>query len=803
MFISYIKITLRNLYKERMYALINISGLSLGIACCIILGIILRSELTYDQHNIKHKRIYRIALEFSDNGQTTSYGTTPQVLAPLLAKDYPEIESYVRFRRASKVFRYEDKVMRGMGVYYADEDVFDVFTHNVIYGDLKTALSTPNSMAISESFANRNFGNANPIGKIIATDTESYKITLVFGDLPENSHMRYEVLLSMNQLQLDEAQIKTQLFFPAFFTYLLMPEGYQAESFRGKVKSIYSKYVGPDTGVRGWLQPLTDIHMNSEVQFDLPRGNRLHLYAITAVAIFILLMACINYMNLATARFVKRGKEVGIRKVLGATRSQLIGQFLGESVFFSLIALMIGFILVEVANVLTPINDLLGRKELINLNDEPVLLLWMLGLSLVVGLISGIYPAFFLSSGPPISALTSTIHTGKKGFHVRQTLVLVQFIISIAVISSTILMVLQMRYIANKPLGFDKENQVTIRLMGADLINKYPILKNKLLKDSRILGVSGANVLPGMGVGSHNFYLDNNEGVIGNLQEIKFMNIKGDFIKVLGIELVAGRDFSRELSTDIESSVLVNEALVKKLGWETPLGKRIQYGGETGYMKVIGVVKDFHFDSLHQQIEPLIMRDVQGAFSNLPPVLQARQIIILVVHISEEEISKTIAYIKEVLAEFDPEHQFEYNFLKDILDRFYFQEQRLMKLSGIFSGICILISYLGLFGLAAFTTEQRTKEIGIRKVLGATTFQIIIMLSRSILLIVLVASVIASVVSYIVIDEWLSPFAYHAGINPLVFVLSALSVMAVALGTVALQSFGTAQGNPIEALKYE
>lgn len=808
MFKNYIKIILRNLHKEKMYALINISGLSLGIACCIILGLILYSELTYDRHNLKHKRIFRIAMESNVNGQITSYGSVSRVLGPLLSSDYAEIESYVRFRPAGRPpFQYEGESFYCDGAtYLADETVFDIFTHDIIYGDPNTALSDPHSMAISESFAKMIFGDVNPIGKVIATDTELNTITLVFADLPENCHMRYDVLLSINRLMSDETPMKNLLFMPLCRTFLLMPEGYQTESFQGKVESIFSKFAGEEMenfgmSVRAWLQPLADIHLDTEVQLDLPRGDILHLYAFTAVAIFILLVVCINYMNMATARSMKRGREVGMRKVLGATRLQLITQFLGESVFFALIALVIGFVLVEAATTFTPINDLLGKQELMNLSDKPILLLWMLGFSLVVGLISGIYPAFYLSLVPPIFTLKDMTRTGKKGIRMRYALVLIQFIISITIIASTILMALQMRYVANKPLGFNIENQVIIRLAGADLIEKYPILKNELLKDRRILNVSRTQIPPGEGSTWRNFNLESNEGVIGKAQPIALMIIKEDFIKTMGMELVRGRDFSRELPIDMKSSMLVNEALVKKMGWEEPLGKRIKVG-ETDF-KVIGVVKDFHYQSLQQQIEPLIMWNDQDDFPNLHPAVRAGASSDLVVNISEEEISKTLDYIKELLTEFDPEHPFNYHFLDDGFEQNYISELRLMKLGGIFSGICILISCMGIFGLAAFTTEQRTKEIGIRKVLGATTFQIIVMLSRSILLIVLAASVIASVIAYFAIDEWLADFAYHAGINPLVFVLSALSVMAVTFGTVALQSFRTAQANPVEALRYE
>ncbi len=809
MLLNYFKITLRNLYKEKMYAIINISGLSLGIACCIILGLLLRSELTYDRYNLNHKRIFRIATEFRTNSTIRSFGASSRALGPLLSKDYPEIESYVRFRPIGQVlFQYEDKsfYLRGR-TYLSDETVFDIFTHDIIYGDPKTALSDPYSMAVSESFVKTHFGNTNPIGKIISTNTAQNKITLVFADLPENSHLRYDVLLSINRLKDDGTPLQELLFTPLCRTYLLMPVGYKPESFQAIGESIYTRYAGEIMGgiyrsVRIWLEPLADIHLNSEVNRNATRQNRLQLYAFSAVAVFILLVACINYINLATARSMQRGLEVGMRKTLGANRLQLISRFLGESLFFTLIALVIGLVIVEAAAVFTPINDLLGRQELLNLNDEPTLLLWMLGFSFIVGLLSGVYPAFYLSSAPIITTLTGTTRSGKKGFRVRQTLVLVQFIISIAVIASTILMALQIRYVANKSLGFIKENKVTITLRDAEVIEKYPIIKNELLKDSRILNVSRTRVSPAGSGLSGNFGLENNDGVMEKPQSIFYMDIKEDFIKTMGMELVAGRDFSMELSTDIGGSAIVNETLVKMMEWKDPLGKRIQYS-ETEFMRVIGVVKDFHYHAMHRQIGPLFMRIVQEDFTRLHPALRSGHVTSLVVSISDQEKSGTLNYIQEVLLEFDPKHPFEYYFLEDRIDNLYLSEQRLIKLTGLFSGICILISCLGLFGLAAFTTEQRTKEIGIRKVLGATTFQIIVMLSRGILLIVLAASVVASLIAWFAVNEWLTGFAYHAGINPLVFVLSAAIAMAVAFGTVALQSFKTAQDNPVEALRYE
>ncbi len=808
MLINYFKITLRNLYKEKIYAAINISGLSLGIACCIILGLFLHSEFTYDRYNLKHKRIFRVATEFNMNGTEKSYPSASRVVGPLLARDYPEVEAYVRFRATGRpVFQYEgESFYWDGGIYLADDNVFDVFTHDIIYGNPDSALSDLNSMAISESFAKKCFGNENPIGKIISTSSGQKKITLVFADLPENCHKRYDVLFSINGLTFDESQVKDLLFTPLCHTYLLMSEGYKAESFKDIGESFYDRYAGDGWQdyyrfVRLWIQPLADIYLDTETMpFYIQRGNILHLYAFTAVAVFILLVACINYMNIATARSMKRGREVGVRKVLGAARPQLIAQFLGESVFFALVSLLIGLVLVEAVIELTPINNLLGKQELMNLSEKPVLLLWILGGSLAVGLMSGIYPAFYLSSVQPVSTLKEMAHKGKKGFRMRYTLMLIQFIISIGVIASTIIMALQVQYVTNKPLGFNKENRILVRLAGEEVIKKYPIIKTELLKDSRILNISKAtNPMTG-NAASRNFYVENNEGVMGKIQPIDINFIREDFIKTMGMSLVRGRGFSSELQNDVGSSVLVNEALVKKMGWDEPIGKRIQHV-ET--YRVIGVVKDFHYQSMHHQVKPLIMMNVLEDFSNKPSSILYGQASYLIINVSEKEISKTLDYIKGVFSEFDTAHPFEYHFLDDRIAQLYNSEQRLMKLTGIFSGVCVLISCLGLFGLAAFTTEQRTKEIGVRKVLGASTFQIIVMLSQGILLIVMAASVIASLIAWFAIDEWLTEFAYHAGINPLVFVLSAVIALAVAFGTIALQSFKTANENPVKALRYE
>ena len=809
MFGSHIKIALRTLYREKMYVLINVSGLSLGIACCIILGLFLRSELTYDRHHEQHERIFRVANEVTTSGKVDAAAITSSALALLLSKDYPEIETYVRFRFNSRMLlRHGEDAFYWENVFIADENVFDVFTHQYIYGDPEGALADPSSIAVSESFAKKYFGDANPIGETIKSDMSQYKITLVYADLPENTHLKYDALITYNSLPAfpeNESILRQMLWGISDYTYLLMPEDYPVESFKDITEAFYKRYMekigeSMNSSFRFWLEPLTDIHLESDLIYDHPTGNRLHVYGFSAVAVFILLVACINYMNLATARSLKRAREVGMRKVLGASRPQLIVQFLGESIFFSLISLLIGLALVKVAFVLTPIGDLLGKQQLMNLSEEPILLGAMLALGVFTGLVSGAYPALYLSSVLPISALTATSRSGRRGVWLWQILVSLQFVISIGVIACTILMAAQMNYIANKPLGFNQENQVMIRLQGADLIEKVPTIRNELAKNNRILDISTASVVPGGIIPLNLVQVEDEKGVMTS-QTVSVMPVGEDFLKVMEIPLLMGRDFSKKLLTDIGTSVVVNETLVERMGWAEPLGKRLSAGPMVG--RVIGVVRDFHFKSLHRQVEPLVMVAPRDDFSALPPAARPMVSRTLLLRISGEDVSQTLSYLSDQFVAFDPKHPFEYEFLDDSLDQLYMSERRLMRLTGIFSGICIFISCLGLFGLSAFTTEKRTKEIGIRKVLGAKTLQIILMLSRGIVGIMMIAAVIASLLAYVAIDEWLSSFAYRAGINPLVFVLSALVAMAVAFLTLALQSFKTANANPVHALRYE
>lgn len=812
---SDLKATWRTLYREKAYALINLSGLSLAIACCLILGLYLRSELTYDRHHGRHKEIFRVVNEFTTSGSSPNFALTSAALGPMLKQYYPEVKDFVRFRQVS-----DAKVMiRGGGsdfywerVYYVDPNVFNVFTHRFIYGDFGTALKDPASAVVSETFAKRHFGNANPLGKTLQADLAPAmprKITAVFRDLPDNTHLKYDVLFRDPQTAGGAAPSREQLTSIGHYTYLVMPGNYNPDNYRAISKSFFDRFMADRAqaakiGWRSWLQPLASIHLYSDIGYDLPTGNKYYVFGFSAVALFILLVACINYINLAIARGTKRAKEVGMRKILGISRGSLVFRFLSESIFFSLISVAVGALIVELVLRLTPVNELLGKPLRIDLVNEPILLAWMLGLGVIVGVVAGLYPAMYLSSVSPLSALASTKGGGKGGYRIREMLVLLQFTVSVVVIACTIMMALQMRFVSRKPLGFDKQNRLIVNLTGLDVVLKYQQIKAELMKNSHILGVTATSqmISVGQNVSTNGAMVDNKDGVP---ELTTYSNIQTDdnFLQVMGMQLASGRDFSRLLITDIGRSFVVNETMAKNRGWKEPLGRRIQAGQGGG--KVIGVVKDFHFKSLHSEVEPFAIStfDKEYDFSQIKEDQRSALRFVLIVHISDRDVQQTLGFIQRKFGEFDPRHPFEYRFLDDAIDALYMSENRLMRMTGIFSGICIFISCLGLFGLAAYTTEQRSKEIGIRKVLGSSALQIIVLLSRKILLLVLGGSVVASAIAYYAIGEWLSGFAYRTPVNPLVFLVAALAVIAVAFATIGLQSYRTAQRNPALTLRYE
>ncbi len=807
MILNFIKVTLRTLYHEKVYASLNIVGLSIAIACCIILGLYIHSELTYDRSYIKHRQIYRVIKYnvFEDEGSNNPF--VSQQLGSLLKNDFHEVLDSASFviARPKHLFRYEGEAFYWDNTLYADNSVFNVFTHKIIYGDPASALIDASSIAVSESFSRKYFGDENPVGKLIEDDVSTYKISLVFEDLPENTSRKYDVLLSQRENELknkdDFRKALDILYGYQAETYLLMPEGYNPDDFDKVSQMVYDRYVTGDylksrsQDWKIWIQPLSEIHLDKQL-YGL-RTVHYYLYGFLAVTVFILIVACINYINLAVARAAKRAKEVGLRKVLGSGRKSLIMQFTGESVFFSLVALFLGLVLAEACLRLTNLNDLIGKTLSLNFIAEPAIFFWMLVISIVFGFISGLYPAFYLSSIKSVSSVTTGFKAGKYSARLREGLVLIQFIISVCIIACTLLMFLQMHYITTKPLGFEKENRLMITLQGADLIDKVPVLKNELAKSKNIFGAAFCSSIIGRSSGGFMF----NEGEM--VARYNTMDVDNDFIKVMGIDVISGKDFSH----DNQEGFIVNETLVKKLGWGT-IGDSYYPNANLG--KLLGVVKDFHHYPLHNAIDSFVFKRFKGTEETLSRIREGTSeekrtsmIGYLILNINSANTPGTIKYIEETYEKFDPVHPIEFEFLDDVLNKMYLSEKNLMELIGVFASVCIFISCLGLFGLTAFSTEQRTKEIGTRKVLGATTWQIISMFSTRILLLVLGSSVFASLGAYYVMDEWLSRFAFKIDIEIWVFLASAAVVALLAFVAITSQAARAARSNPVEALRYE
>lgn len=817
---SYIRIALRKLIKERSYSAINIAGLSIGIACCLVLGLYLFNALNYDQHHIQKDRVYRVINEFAINGDTTYAAVTSTQLAPMLAEQYPEIEQATRFRSvpdAQALMRASDnQAFYWQDVYLTDNATFKIFTHDVLYGNPDTALLDPNSIAVSDTFAKRYFGEGNPIGETISTDAYTYRIDLVFADLPDNSHLKYDVLISYNQVPaLDSAERRGELWSINAYTYILLPEDYRVENFKSLSEDFYERNMLPiaqqlniNASALFFLEPLTSIHLNSTANFDLPRGNIFYIYAFSVIALFVLIVACINYINLATARSIGRAKEVGMRKVLGATRGQLLAQFIGESLIYVLAALIIALVLAWATISFTPITTLLDSPLPLSLLFSPSVLLMLTLCCVILGILSGLYPAIYLSAIPPIAAFRGAQGNGRQGTNTRQALVLMQFVISIAVIASTLLMLTQMQFVQSKPLGYEPENRLILRISGADQVERLPAFLSELRKTPGVISTAITEDLPGEQPSINALKVENNDGAFEQMS-VNTMDLGPGVIDTLGMQLVSGRDFDINRSNDARRTAIVNETLVRLMGWTNPLGKHIEQfdpESEVPRIEVIGVVQDFHMLGLQQAITPLIIFYGPPDFTDDTEAERQSYWEQLIINIDPSNTEQVLNSLQEQWSQFDPSHPLSFTFLEDDLQSLYGSENRLMGLVGSFAALCIFISCLGLFGLSAFNTAQRTKEIGIRKVLGASTISIITLLFQNILSLLLIAALLASTLSFWVINKWLEGFFYRIDIlgpNLLLFGLAALIAVVVAFTTMTIQSLRTIQASPNLALRYE
>ncbi|MCD4696527.1 MAG: ABC transporter permease [Bacteroidales bacterium] len=803
MFKNYLVSSFRNLYKRKTYSLINILGLATGIASFLIIYLYIANELSYDKHHQHAKNIYRLVNVYDFEGVGENSASAPFPVAFTLVNDYPGmVKNVVRlfnFQAPRSFVEYEEKKFNERNFFFADSTYFSIFDHTFIKGNPTTALDEIGSVVITQSTARKYFGNEDPIGKTILFETNLHlQVSAVIEDVPEESHFRFDFLGSMSSLrQAFGGKLPQTWVWNPCWTYLLLNEDTDPNTLEEKFPEFIQKYFydAEKDNVSMYLQPLTDIHLKSKLDYELaPNNNVTSIYILSAIAVFLLIIAIINYMNLATATSTGRTKEIGIKKVSGANRFQLILQFIGESIILTFIALIFALILIEF--VMPVFNNLTGEN--ISFND---LVQWqnivlVMALCLVIGFLSGIYPAFYLSSFKPIQVLTSKVKHGTKSGIARKVLVVTQFAISITLIIGTIIIREQLEFMRNADLGFNKENIVILPINRTPVARSYESFKKELLQNPNIVSITVMDDIFGAAHNTHEF---RPEGFPEDQwQFYPALVVQYDFLKTFDLKLIAGRDYNEANKTDPEKGILINEAMVKHMGWENPqaaLGKK--FSSLQGEERVIGVFNDFHQTSLHESSGPFVlnMKETPGAILWFMKYLAVK--------VENGGNENALAYIEKKWNEIAPDRPFEYFYLEDELAALYKDEENLSKLSFLFTLIIMFIAALGLAGLASFMAEQRTKEIGVRKVLGASTLSIIRKLSMEFVWLILMASVFAWVMAYLIMSDWLNHFPYQTNLNWLIFALSSVLALFMALVISSIRGWIASQSDPVETLKYE
>ncbi|MFC1725491.1 ABC transporter permease [candidate division KSB1 bacterium] len=792
---NYLKISLRNIKKNKLFTLINLSGLAIGIASVVVIALFIRDELSFDNFHDYGERIYRLEKNVTLPGRTMEqHAITSGKIAGAMVADFPEVDNAVKiFEWRRQLLVKDDKKYYIENVLTADENFFEIFSFKLLEGDPKTALKEPYCLVISEEYSRKFFPDENPMGKTLNIQGNIYMITGIVEDPPKNSHIQYSMIGSWSTI-LDQDWLnnwRTQ----CMYTYLLLDDNNNADVLQKKFPGFMKQYMSNRINVYSpYLKPLSKIHLHSsQTMYDLnwKKGNINNIYIFPIIALFILLIGCINFMNLSTARSAKRAKEVGMRKVAGAYRSSLVKQFLSESIILAFIAMMTAVIISKL--ILPAFNNFSGKELSLGFENALPVLLLLFVVTLFVGLISGSYPAFFLSSFQPSSVFKGNLKTDLKNKILRKGLVIFQFIISIVLISGTLIVYKQLNYINKKDLGFNKDHVVILNNNLRRLVDKYESFRSKLISYPEITDVTGSRHIMGE---DYNTYTVLPEGTTEDENWIvACIPIDYNFIPFMDMELIKGRNFSKEHGSDLTTSIIINETMAKKLGWEIPLNKRIDITRDRPDVfyesRVIGVVKDFHIKSLHHKFEPVI-------FLIHPEWMQR-----ISIRISPQNIRGTLGQIETLWKEFDPDNPFEYSFLDENFDKFYKSETNLGKIFSYFTILTIFIACMGLFGLVSFTAEQKTKEIGIRKVLGASVSGLMVLLSGEFIKLIILANIIALPIGYYFVNRWLQNFAYktHLGIMP--FVLAGLSAIFVALLTVTYQTVKAAYKNPVDSLKDE
>ena len=804
---SYWKSALRNLWKDKGFSAINIIGLAIGLATCLLIILYVTDEWSFDSYNLKAGRIYRIdnQMKFGDN-QFDAAQAGP-VMGPVFARDFPEVEQWVRFRhRGGFSIRKGNEHVKEEKVIYADSSLFDVFTLPFISGDPGSALKEPHSLVITEGTARKYFNRTDVVGQsLLIDDQTNYKITGVIKDVPAQSHFNYDFFAAMSELDDSRADLWMS---QNFNTYIVLKPGVDAKSLEKRFNAALEKYAEPEfkSAVNlsmadlekggGYfhcsLMPLTKIHLYSNKPGELSaNGNIQYVYIFSAIALFILLIACINFMNLSTARSANRAKEVGVRKVLGSERKNLIAQFLTESLLISALALIVALLLLWL---LIPYFNHLSQKDTaIGIFFKPRSLFFMLSLVFVVGLLAGCYPAFYLSAFKPIDVLKGRLAKGFKGSLLRNGLVVFQFAVSIILIAGTLIVYSQLRYIHNKDIGFNKEQVLVIQHTDV-LKEQLAPFRNALFRLPGVQNVTVTGFLPVDGYRSNDVFFNDASLDIKRSVSMQKWGVDANYIPTLQIKIVRGRNFSSQLASD-SNAFIINEAAEKYLDPGDPLNKKLYELDDLQTKKisawhVIGVMRDFNFNSLHDQVSPLALSLRQESAS-------------IALRVNMGNIGTLLTQLKDEWKKMVPSQPFSYAFLDQEFNSQYLAEQRVGSISISFSVLAILVACLGLFGLVTFAAEQRVKEIGIRKVLGANIPDIVGLLSMDLLKLVVLAILIASPVAYWIMDRWLRDFAYRTGINWAVFVLAGSAGLFIAFSTIGYHAIKAARANPVKALRSE
>ena len=799
---NYLKIAVRNIVRHKTYAFINIAGLAIGMAVCLMIMMWVQNELSFDQFHTNSHRIYRLCTHLTVSGTDRRAPMTGPPMAPAMMNDFPEIVNGVRLTPLRRMaVKYEDKIFYEGAIHYADSSLFDVFTFPLIKGDPHTALAQPYSVVITEAMAQKYFGDEDPLGKALTIDYQrEYTVTGVAENTPNNSHLDFDLVCSFQTLYVEQRQGLDVWGWLGYYTYLLLDEGADYQALEAKFPALVEEHSGERLRAVGgslvlFLQPMPSIHLHSDLLSDFGGdGNITSVYFFSGIAVFILLMACINFINLSTARSVTRAREVGMRKVLGANRGGLIRQFLFESILYSLVAMVLARALVEIC--LPILNSITGQALVSDVLQRPLAIGGTLGLVLLIGLMAGSYPALFLSAFRPVRVLKGDTHSSGGGFRLRRSLAVVQFALSISLIIGTLVTHSQLSFWKTQDLGFDQDQVVV--LSDLNNLDNIPLstLKQELAALPEVIEVSASNAAPGLG-GMMSTFLG--EGFAEDeAQFMRLLDVDENFVPTLGLEIVAGRNFSSEFATDSADAAIINETAAALLGWDDPVGKIIKRrlpspGGPPQWEEktVVGVVKDFNLNPLQGGIEPMFMGNYYGGANMLS------------LRISEGNMEEGIEALGNEWERLLPNRPLDYEVLRDVFDSFYWSEERLGDIALSFTVLAVFIGCLGLFGMASYTAERRTREIGVRKVLGASVATIVQLLSGEVIIVLVVSNVLAWPIAYYFTSRWLEDFAYRTEIGWVTFALAGGLALVIALATVCFQAIKAALANPIDAIRYE